>query len=169
MKRILLWLVLGAVGAFIVRMWCVEGIYIASGSMKPTLKEGAQLFTNKLAYQFSKPKRGDIVSLRSPVSLEKGLVKRIIAAEGDTIEIRSKKVFLNGQELLEPYVQYTRKNELLKGDKISPLVVPPGHVFVMGDNRDESNDSRDWKDSKNGEHIYFVPMKLIEGKVFGVY
>lgn len=169
MKRILLWLVLGACGAFIIRKWCVEGIYIASGSMKPTLKEGAKLFTNKLAYHFSKPKRGDIVSVRSPVSSEKGLVKRIIAVEGDTIEIRNKEVFLNGQELLEPYVQYTRKNEILKGDTISPVTVPSMHVFVMGDNRDESNDSRDWIDPKSGERLYFVPMGLIEGKVFGVY
>jgi signal peptidase I len=76
--------------------------------------------------------------------MEKGLDKRVIAVEGDTIEIKNKDVYLNGERLAEWYVQHTRSDEVLVGDNLPKMTVPKGHVFVMGDNRAQSYDSRDW-------------------------
>ncbi|MCS7184974.1 MAG: signal peptidase I, partial [bacterium] len=95
---------------------------------------------------------------------QKGEVKRIIAVGGDRIMIKNKVVYLNGEVLNEPYAVYLRKNEMLVGDNIEEMIVPQGHYFVMGDNRDYSEDSRDWVDS-NGNRMYFLNRKFIEGKV----
>ncbi len=164
MKRILFLLMLGAIGAFFVRQFCIEAISVASASMEPTLPSGMTYFVNKMVYFFRAPQRGEIVVLPSPVDTKKDLIKRVIAIGGDILEINNKKVSLNGKELSESYVRHTRKDEILYDDNLGPLVVPEAFVFLMGDNRDESGDSRDWKD-KDGKYIYSVPIKKIKGKV----
>jgi len=169
MKRLLFLILIAIPFVYVIRTHIIEGIVVASGSMEPTIATGTHLFVNKAAYMFSSPKRGDIVMLTSPVNPEKGLIKRIIAVGGDTIEIKKKIVFLNGDFLKEPYVQYTRVDELLKGDNLDPMKVPKDHFFVMGDNRDESGDSRDWKEPNSKEHIYFVSKFDIKGKVINIY
>lgn len=164
MKRVLFLLMLGAIGAFFVRQFCIEAIRVASASMEPALPSGTTYFVNKMVYFFRAPQRGEIVVLPSPVDTKKDLIKRVIAVGGDILEINDKIVSLNGKALAESYVRHTRKGEIFEDDNLGPLVVPEGFVFLMGDNRDESGDSRDWKD-KEGKYIYFVPVKKIKGKV----
>jgi signal peptidase I len=164
MRRLLFLALLGAAGAYIVRRHVIEGIVIATASMEPTLGVGDHILVNKLAYRFNPPQRGDIVVFPSPVE-NKELVKRVVAVEGDRVEIRRKQVILNGQPLAEPYVQHTRPNDLLKGDNLDAGVVPTGRVFVLGDNRDQSGDSRDWRHPQTGEPILFIAVHDLKGKL----
>src|SRR5688572_5690653 len=117
-----------------IRLWVVEPIYIATASMEPTLPVGRRLFADKLSLRFREPRKGELVVFKSPTEAIE-MVKRVIAVPGDTIELREKKVFINGQALDEPYVQYKRAGERLKGDNLGPLAVPKGALFVLGDNR----------------------------------
>lgn len=160
--RLLSLILLGAAGALAVRAFAVEGIYIATGSMEPTLHVGRRIFVNKLSYRFRSPRRGEIVVFPSPVEPGKDLVKRVIALEGDEVRIENKKVYLNGAPLAEPYAVFSRKDELLQGDNLDVGPVPRGKVFVLGDNRDASGDSRDWIDERGG-HIFFVKVEDIKG------
>ena len=159
---------IGALGALLVRAYVVEGIVIASESMEPDLAVGRHLFVNKLAYRFSDPKRGDIVVFPSPVEAKKGLVKRVIAIEGDDVKIVDKKIVLNGQALDEPYAVHRREGEKFTDDNMDVGRVPRGCVFVLGDNRDVSGDSRDWKDSKSGEPIRFIRVNDLTGKILDI-
>jgi signal peptidase I len=147
-----------------VREYVIEGIYVASASMEPTLPVGTHLFLEKVTIKFKTPGYGDIVVFPSPVTKAHDLIKRIIGLPVDSIAIRNKAVYRNGTKLDEPYVKHTRPNEALEGDDLGPVTVPAGMAFVLGDNRDESGDSRDWKDS-NGEHHYFIAINSIKGKV----
>lgn len=153
----------------VLRNYLFEGIYIASPSMEPTLEVGLHLFLDKTAYLFSAPKRGDVIVFKSPVSPDKEMVKRVIAIAGDKIELRRKRVILNDVAQEEEYTQHTRTGEQLLGDNLGPLTVPAGTVFVLGDNRDESNDSSAWKDPESGERIPFIPLADVRGRLRGVY
>jgi len=165
----LLKLVLIAVAAFLLlKEFAGETVYIATGSMETTLPTGSRFFLDKLVYRFREPRRGEIVSFSSPVG-GPNAVKRIIAVGGDRVELKDKKVYLNGKPLYEPYVQYTRPNEKLAGDTMPETEVPAGMYFVMGDNRDTSFDSATWRDPKTGERIIFLKRGMIEGKIRGAY
>jgi len=168
-KRIWLLIAVGVILALFIRSFVLEGIYVASASMEPTLAVGSKFFLEKVTYYFREPAKGDIVVFPSPVKKDYDLIKRVIATAGDTLEIRDKTVFLNGQALSENYVKHTRSSELLVGDNLGPLQVPAGALFVMGDNRDESGDSRDWKDPATGDHIYFVAVGSVKGKILILY
>jgi len=168
-KRLAFLVLLAFAGTVLLRTFVIEGIYVASASMEPTLHVGTNFFLEKLTLRFSKPRRGDIVVFVSPVNPGKDLIKRVIAVGGDKIEIKDKEVFLNGTKLDEPYIKHTRSNEILQGDNIEPLDVPRDSVFVMGDNRDESGDSRDWKNKDTGQHIYFVTCDSIKGRIILLY
>lgn len=146
-----------------VRAWVAEPITIASASMEPTLRVGELMVLDKWTLSGRRPRRGEIVSFRSPVEAE-DLVKRVIAVPGDTVEIRAKKVFVNGEELREPYAVHDRAGERLDGDDLGPLTVPPLSYFVLGDNRDESKDSSVWRDAA-GKRVYFFPASALQGLV----
>ncbi|OGS47390.1 MAG: signal peptidase I [Elusimicrobia bacterium RIFOXYD2_FULL_34_15] len=163
--RIFKLVLLAAIITIFVRTFVFEGIYIASDSMLPTLQVDDHFFVDKITYKFRSPKKGEIVVLKSPVTEEKDLVKRIIAVGGDVVTIDNKDVYVNDKKLIESYVRHSRPDEILKGDKIADLKVPENDFFVLGDNRDESNDSRDWIDKKTERHIYFVHRNYIKGKI----
>lgn len=168
LRRLLFLFAIAAAVSYGIRAAAFEGIYIATASMEPKLPVGAHVFTDKLTYLFRDPQRGEIIVFPSPENPKIEMVKRVIAIGGDTVEIRKKKVYLNGEPLDEPYAKYTRPDENLRGDDLGPITVPKLHVFVLGDNRDESNDSSVWKDG-SGERIFFVKNYQIRGRIRGMY
>lgn len=136
--------------------------------MEPTLQVGNHYWVNRLVYRFRDPLRGEIIVFRNPVDGEKGFIKRVIGIPGDEIELRDKKVHVNGKLLEEPYTVYKRPGERLAGDNLGPLKVPEANLFVLGDDRDESEDSTTWKDPKTGARIYYVPFQNIKGKLIQI-
>lgn len=144
-----------------------ETIVIASASMEPALKVGTYALLDKVTFLFRAPRRGEIVVFKSPAGPEE-LTKRIIALPGDTIALRAKKVVLNQTEQNEPYARFTRPEERLIGDNLPEWKVPRNCYFVLGDNRDESNDSSVWKDS-SGAPAPCLPTKGVRGLVRGFF
>ena len=145
-------------------------MYIASESMAPTLYVGQRLIMDKLVFRFRSPQRGEIIVFRSPVEEQDNeSVKRVIALSGDKVEIRHKEVWLNGEKQLEVYAQHTKPNVLLDGDDLGPLTIPPGALFVLGDNRDNSYDCATWKDPATRKSIFFLPLSSVTGKIRGIY
>jgi signal peptidase I len=167
-KRLLFLIILAVGITAVLRTFFFDTIYVASGSMEPTLAVGDHYLVNRFIYRLHAPERGDIIVFRSPVDEQTGFIKRVIALPGDSIELRDKRVFLNGKALEEPYTVYKRAGVRLEGDNLGPLTVPAGAMFVLGDDRDESFDSTTWKDPKTGAHIYFLPMTHIKGKLIQI-
>jgi len=154
--------------ALALRLWVFEAIYVASASMEPTLPVGTHLFIDKVTLRLRPPRRGDIVVFHSPTGQDLDLAKRVIALGGETVELRAKKVFIDGRVRDEPYAFYKRAGERLEGDDLGPLTVPPGQLFLLGDNRDESDDATVWKDA-SGRPIHFIPASELKGLVRGAY
>jgi signal peptidase I len=113
--------------------------YVGSESMVPTLMVWDRILINKLAYDFAEPQRGDIVLFKNPEGGGEPLIKRVVGLPGDQIEVRAGKLYVNGRQQREPYV-----NEHLRNmqSPYGPIEVPKGHYFMMGDNRGNSADSR---------------------------
>lgn len=168
--RFLFLFLIAAAAVLPLRLWVVEPIYIATPSMEPTLPVGRHLFADKITPRLRRLRRGDIVVFRPPVDNGAGreFVKRVIAVGGETVELREKKVLVDGTLLDEPYAQHTRAGERLQGDTMEPVTVPQGALFVLGDNRDESEDSSVWKD-ESGNPVRFLPEKNVVGIVRGIY
>ncbi|MBI5624431.1 MAG: signal peptidase I [Elusimicrobia bacterium] len=169
LSRLLFLVVIALAVVLPVRQWVVEPIYIASPSMEPRYPVGGHVFMDKLTLRRRAPRRGEVIVFRSPVGGEHELVKRVIAVPGDTVELKEKRLILNGKEVYESYVKHTRANERLKGDDLGPLTVPEGSLFVLGDNRDESLDSSAWADPSTGEPVRFLPLANVRGLVRGFY
>ncbi len=171
-----------AVFVFFVMTFVVQAFQIPTGSMEPTLLVGDFLLVNKLAYVRPvlplegiilprKPlARKDIVVFKYPKELTKDFVKRVIALEGEKLEIRDKQIYINDRPIDEPYKVHSDSQVFAKNDayhyddvirdNYGPVVVPPGHCFVMGDNRDNSADSRYWG---------FLPLSYVKGKPWVIY
>jgi signal peptidase I len=173
-------LLIAFVLALLIKSFLVQAFYIPSESMVPTLKVGDRVLVNKLVYRFHPPRRGDIIVFQDPnpppqphrnaldafwhwlteglgfaQSPEKDFIKRVIALPGETIEIRTGgAVYIDGKLLDEPYLQGLPVDPRPFGIK----TVPPGMLFVMGDNRPDSNDSR--------FGLGFVPINKVIGKAF---
>ncbi len=162
--------------ALFIRTFFVQAFKIPSGSMIPTLLIGDHILVNKFIYgvrnpvtrelwiKGKEPQRRDVIVFIFPKNRKLDFIKRVIGLPGEVVEIRNKKVFINGVPLEEPYVQHTDPNilprEISPRDNFGPVRVPPGHLFVMGDNRDQSHDSRFWG---------FVPIRDVKGKAFIIY
>jgi signal peptidase I len=132
--------------AVLVRTFVAQTFYIPSASMEPTLQIGDRIVVNKLSYHLHGVNRGDIIVFRRPPSENCGgptvpdLVKRVIGLPGERVSSQGNTVLINGKPLAEPWLP---KGDPL-GQAIQPITVPQGEYFVMGDNRSDSCDSRDW-------------------------
>lgn len=166
--------------ALLIRAFVVQAFKIPSGSMKPTLQIGDHILVNKFLYgikfrvpftalnytlvPLGQPKREDVVVFIYPVDPQKDFIKRVIGLPGETVQIVDKKVYINQQPLQDPFGVHSDQNiiSILEQprDNLGPIRVPPDKLFVMGDNRDESYDSRYWG---------FVDQKDIIGKAFIIY
>jgi signal peptidase I len=171
-----------ALFVFFVMTFVVQAFQIPTGSMEGTLLVGDFLLVNKFAYADpsssledwllpnKKLERGDIVVFKYPKQLSKDFVKRLIALEGEEVKIRDKQVYINGSPIIENYKVhndsqvYTESNSYHYDDFIrdnfGPITVPPGQCFVLGDNRDNSMDSRYWGT---------LPLQYIKGKPWIIY
>lgn len=148
-------LVIALLVALLVRSFVVQVYLVEGESMEPTLYTNERLLVNKLVYRFRDPLPGEIVVLRSPTQ-GRDLIKRVVAVAGETVEVRNGVVYINGEPLEEPY-----KNTLYTDyPDTSPVVVPEGTVYVMGDNRGRSYDSR---------MMGPVDVDLVEGKAFFMF
>lgn len=143
---LLLYIGLGVVLAFLIRAFVVENYLVPSGSMLETIQIGDHLFGEKITYHLRDPEPGDVVTFDSPVEPSTTLIKRVIATEGQTVDLQDGKVVVDGQALVEPYTGGKPSDPLAQhapGVAISyPYTLKAGEVWVMGDNRTNSADSR---------------------------
>lgn len=162
--------------AMLIRTYIIQAFKIPSGSMIPTLLVGDHILVNKFlygtkipfsgkrAFMFKKPERGDIIVFKYPENPSKDFIKRVVAIEGDVIESKNKMVHVNGNKVNEPYAQHTDSSMRPMGieprDNFGPVIVPKNKYFVMGDNRDQSYDSRYWG---------YVDIKDVKGKALILY
>lgn len=162
--------------ALFIRTFVIQAFKIPSGSMKETLKIGDHILVNKFIYgvkipflqttiiPITNPKRGDIVVFKFPEDPSKDFIKRVIGVGGDVIEVRDKKVYVNSKLLNHDFGMHTDSYifpaSVQPRDNFGPVVVPPHSLFVMGDNRDQSYDSRFWG---------FVDLKAVKGKALIIY
>jgi signal peptidase I len=159
--------------ALCVRSSVVQAFWVPSGSMLPTIQIGDHIFVNKLAYslrvpiieseivRIGEPHRNEIVVFVSPVDHTTDLIKRIVAVGGDTIEIRNKAVFVNGQPMDDSHAYFEDPHvNQNQRDNFGPIQVPDGKFFVLGDNRDRSYDSRFWG---------FADVATVKGKATFIY
>jgi len=150
--------------ALLIRAFVVQAFKIPSVAMKHSLLVGDHILVNKSIYAFKEPQKGDIIVFKYPVDPEKDFIKRVVAVGGDSIESKEKQIYVNGKPLIENYVFYQGRkipSEMFhQRDNFGPISVPDNSYFVMGDNRDNSYDSRFWK---------FVDRKDIKGKAFVIY
>jgi len=169
--------------ALFVRTFVVQAFKIPTGSMENNLLIGDHLLVNKFVFAptltraedtllpIDPIRRGDILVFKYPEDPERDFIKRVIGLPGETLELRDKKVYINGKGLDEPYVQFLFPFDPAgSGDSgvvdfdvrrnYGPVTVPPDHYFMMGDNRDNSQDSRYWG---------FMPRNYVKGKALFVY
>ena len=162
--------------ALFVRSFIVQAFKIPSSSMEPTLLVGDYLLVNKFLYglripftdkkilSFKKPQRGDIIVFIFPKDRSKDFIKRVIGQEGEKVSIVQNKIYINDQLVEDPWGRFSDKNAwsryLPSMESFGPVVVPKDSLFVLGDNRDNSQDSRFWG---------FVHLDEVKGKAFIIY
>lgn len=162
--------------ALVIRSFVVQAFKIPSGSMIPTLLIGDHILVNKFVYgvrvpylgteivSIGSPRRGDVVVFIYPQDEDKDFIKRVVGVAGDTIEVRDKKLYVNGAPADDPNAHFVdgleARNSPEHRDNYGPFTVPPGSIFVMGDNRDRSYDSRFWGP---------VSLDKVKGKAFLIY
>lgn len=136
---------------FIARAFTVDG-----PSMMPTLNHGERLLVDKISYRFAEPSRGEIVVFKYPANPSEHFIKRVVGLPGDEVEVANGIVKVNGKVVEEDYISAPPRQGF------SPKVVPEGHYFVLGDNRNNSQDSRD-------SRVGFVPEELLVGRAIWRY
>ncbi|XCN75431.1 MAG: signal peptidase I [Candidatus Electrothrix aestuarii] len=169
-------IIIALILALFIRTFIIQAFKIPSGSMLETLLIGDHILVSKFIYGIKNPftdsvlvpiktpKRGDIVVFKYPKDPKLDYIKRVIATGGETVEIKDKKIFINGEPIEDPHGEFRdprihRATEDPR-DNFGPITVPEGHIFVMGDNRDNSYDSRFWG---------FVNLNAVRGKAFIIY
>jgi len=175
-------IVIAVILALFIRTFIVQAFKIPTGSMENNLLVGDHLLVNKFVLgptaspverallPFATIHRGDVVVFKYPEEPDRDFIKRVIGLPGETLELRDKHVYINGQGLDEPYVHYllppASQSEFSEAtsfdvrERYGPVTVPVDQFFVMGDNRDNSQDSRYWG---------FLPREYIKGKALFVY
>ena len=172
-------IVIAVILALFVRTWVVQAFKIPTGSMENNLLIGDHLLVNKFVFAPNATRaerafmperdihRGDVVVFKYPDEPERDFIKRVIGLPGETLELRNKKVYVDGKPLDEPYVHFlepaSTSQEVTSFDvreRYGPVKVPSDQYFVMGDNRDNSQDSRYWG---------FLPRSYIKGKALMIY
>jgi len=161
--------------ALFIRTFVVQAFKIPSGSMEPTLLVGDYLLVNKFIYgiripftetklfEFKKPQRGDVIVFVFPLDPSKDFVKRVIGTEGEKVEIIDSKIYINGKPIADPWGHFEKigsKAYRQSVENFGPVVVPKDSLFVMGDNRNNSQDSRFWG---------FLRTNAVLGKVLILY
>jgi signal peptidase I len=165
--------------ALFVRTFVFQAFKIPTGSMKPNLLVGDHLLVNKFAFApvafdgeravlpMRAVRRGDVLVFKFPEEPERDFIKRVVGLPGDTVELRNQTVSVNGTALVEPYAHYLfppASEDSADGQdlrrKYGPVTVPPDHYFMMGDNRDDSQDSRYWG---------FLPAHYVKGRALFIY
>ena len=160
----------------VLRVFVVQAFRIPSESMVPTLLVGDFLFVNKFEYGakvpfthfrlpgITRPHPGDVIVFQYPQDPSRDYIKRCVATGGQTVEVKDKNLYVEGRPREEPYVQHSdavvRPASIDPRDNFGPYTVPPGNLFMMGDNRDNSNDSRYWGP---------VDFDLVRGKAMFIY
>lgn len=171
-------IVIAVILALFIRTWVVQAFKIPTGSMEQNLLIGDHLLVNKFVFgparggfeeqllAVGRVERGDILVFKFPDDPERDFIKRVIGLPGETLELRRKQVYIDGQPLDEPYLR-PEATTLRAGatpvdgrDNYGPLAIPDGHYFMMGDNRDNSQDSRYWGPLPHGH---------LKGKAMMVY
>ena len=160
--------------AIFIRTFIIQAFKIPSGSMLPTLQIGDHLLVSKFIYgvkvpvsgttliPIKSPERNDVIVFKYPRDPSVDYIKRVIGLPGETLKIINKQVYINDVPIEDPHAHFA-SSVIIKGnprDNLSPITIPKGKVFVMGDNRDNSHDSRFWG---------FVDQKDILGKAFIIY
>jgi signal peptidase I len=175
-------IVIAVILALFIRTFVVQAFKIPTGSMEENLLIGDHLLVNKFVFgptatsverallPIGTIKRGDVIVFKYPEEPDRDFIKRVIGLPGETVEVREKKVYINGQPLDEPYVHFLQPptinsefHETTSFDvreRYGPVTVPPNQYFVMGDNRDNSQDSRYWG---------FLPRENVKGKALLIY
>ncbi len=171
-------IIIAVILALFIRTWVVQAFKIPTGSMENNLLVGDHLLVDKFAFaptltQFERTflpishiKRGDVIVFKYPVEPDRDFIKRVIGLPGETLQMRQKKIYINGKALDEPYVHFLRpvnseRSELGDPrDDYGPVTVPPNQYFMMGDNRDNSADSRIWG---------FLPAEYVKGRALMIY
>jgi len=161
--------------ALFIRAFVIQAFKIPSGSMEPTLLVGDHILVSKFIYgiripfagkklfKMINPKRGDIIVFIYPKDRSKDFIKRVIGTEGEKVEIMRNKIYINDQLLEDPWGRYEKVDSvryLPSMDHFGPFIVPKSSLFVLGDNRDNSQDSRFWG---------FVHVDEVKGKAFIIY
>ncbi|MGH7781843.1 MAG: signal peptidase I [Candidatus Binataceae bacterium] len=173
--------------ALLIRTFFIQAYEIPSGSMEPTLLVGDHILANKLVYGFRMPnsifgltigglpyghylfrlepiRRGDVVVFVYPRNPTEDYIKRVVGIPGDVVEVKAGKVWLNGAPMPDPHAHFevpdSERTTASVRDYFGPVTVPPGDLFMMGDNRDDSSDSRFWG---------FAPEDNVEGRAMNIY
>ncbi|SHJ59971.1 signal peptidase I [Anaerobranca californiensis DSM 14826] len=156
MKELKEWIksiIIAVLLALIIRSFIMESFIVDGSSMQPTLANQQRVLVNKISYRFKTPKRGEIIVFPLPNDENRILIKRVIGLPGDKVEIIDGRLFLNDQEVHEDYILFKSDNGF------GPVVVPDDKVFVLGDNRSNSIDSRN-------SQVGFIDIGKIRGKAF---
>ncbi len=163
-------IVIAVLIALFIRAFIVQSFKIPSSSMEPTLLVGDHLLVNKFIYgiripytdtkllQYKKPGRGDIIVFIFPKDRSKDFIKRVIGTEGEKVTIVHNKIYINDKLIDDPWGRFTMPRTSI--EDYGPVRVPENSLFVMGDNRDNSQDSRFWG---------FVKLNEVKGKAFIIY